>query len=364
MKKKNTQPLKQQLIRKLASRWWYFFDGKNWFNAQGKKLSNAPKGFVIVVLARHCYRSQQSTWPIKSSRELKQVLKQKQPASLHWVKAYNNNQRVVNSINIDAATQAQLNNAQCIIPEHWLVNKAQKNNSFWQLETPAGSWFSAKQGSEHNHSVLAGVIKSAATAKASLGVADDLHTETLTWDDYHQRLVDAMPGLTPGQWQSVWKPAGKQRTELNWKAIGLTLASVVGLYAVLSTGYLYYLDYSRTQQLQAFGEQVDERLQERSQMQRSVNRIRALSQLSADQEQLLANWNLIGFLYLNQVEITRMDSQLDQLEITGRAESATDIAEKLTQLDSVSSVTFSSPVRRSQNQEVFTLEVKLEASGG
>ena len=361
MAKSNVLKLIQQTLTKTLQNRWFYFDGHHWFNAQGQQVE-PQRGWVTVVVARQCYKTSERKWPIKSKSELLKVVRMQQPASLYQISDFQNGQRTVSGVKLSPDVDAALASVRFVIPEHWLLSASQNDNSFLSIQNSKGRWFSAKAAGRYTQTIESHVVNSAEDAKAVMGVSSAITVEDVDFQNLLQRLLAYTSAQSFTSWSNSWRPLQLKKQTLPWKEIGITTAGVLVVYGVLSTAYLHYLDYSRAAQLEEFGQQVNQRLTERTEAQAALAKIKAINTLPMNTDTLYAQWDIVGFFYLNDVEITRLRTDYEVIEMSGRADSATEVASKLSELANVSGVEFTSPVRKSRGQESFEVRIALRSA--
>lgn len=361
------QKYKAKFISTLSSRWVRYFEGNEFYSLQSNDTKRVTKEgeAKVTILSRQCYRVIKTSFPIKAKTELLKVIKPKYPGCLYWVGPWHGNQRRVEVIKPAEQGVNLLKSSRFVIPEHWLFSAKQNERVVYQLTTPGGTWFSYKREGESETLVQGGIVQSAQVAKANLGVSDNEDVIKLAVTEYFDALISALTSISPSIWgASRWQVSNGKKKDIPIKVLGATVAIVVVGYLAFSSLYLSGMKGYRSAQLTEYGDEISQKLEQRQSTQSSIKKIRTLSSKPMEHTRLLNVWDIVGFLYLNDVTINQLSSDFSRMEVRGVVESATDLVEKLSDKPTVSSVSFSSPVRSSRNGEVFNIEIQLKGNNG
>lgn len=330
----------------------------------GAPKSWKPKTAKVCVVSRTEFSESSEAYPIKSRRELRKLLEAKHgPRAVHWIGRWRENQRVV----LTAVLKSSLDKVSeaspvATIPETWLLSHQVSNGMLLEI---AGrkTWFFFKAPQGYETQLKTSLLKNDDAVKAAMGAPKNTEIKKLTQPKLESVLLKALArnGLELGS-QSLTK---RQKTEkpLPIKAMAASVAGAILLYLAFSSAYLNLaLAWAQSSQ-ERQSEEVAVKMQQRQVVTSNISKIEAMNSLMSASETLINIWDVIGSVYLTEVQVNNLSSDMRQIELNGVAESATELARELGQLSLVSNVELTSPVRKGRTGEVFSMRITVTERG-
>lgn len=366
--------------QKLASRVVCYFNGQHLYKLTAEPDGIHPKQVKpwLLVLARSCYQEQVNSYPIKSVRELKQLLELQRPSGLlirYFIGPYENNQRWVHEIAIDAAYAATVEQARFVVPETLLLAKfapigfttialkPPQSNALPTVgqQAPLYLWF--HRGPQQSAAVLqGGLLTNDVAARVAMGVHSAEASDTWSFGDYLRRLSEHWWRLPASWWLASRNGAQGEKSSLPWAAMLSVSVAMVLVYACLSSGYLHFANQWRSKEILNLSSEVMQHLVAREQLEGDLDKLKMLAAVSAFNTEQLFAWNIVAFLKQKEITLNQVSGDLNTIEVGGEVESATELVAQLNELPGVIQVEFIAPVRRGHRGEMFRLRIQLVAN--
>lgn len=153
--------------------------------------------------------------------------------------------------------------------------------------------------------------------------------------------------------------------KVNWRAAGAAIASIVTLYLLLTSAFLYMYNSATHNQLTEQREELNEvfRIQRNLEFQQSA--IETLTSKAESSPPVSGAWKVVlELLRPKDVELLTFRFENNKFTIRARAEKATVIVERLTGLDETDNVEIASPVVNSRGREIVTVTFNYIDQGG
>lgn len=357
------QSVKNSFSQMVTARHAAYFDGVDLHALSGDSPGRQKKKLPsIVIVSRKCYRERDESFPIKSSQELRKLLDQRQqPGELvmHFIGAWRDGKRQVQSVVFNDKVAILGDHARVIIPESFMLNYLAPQG-LSQIETPAARLFFARSEQQSQAALSGGVIRNKESACIAFGYSPDKPVNHWDWATYQSNLRYALACIPGRYFSEFMQKQRSQDSQAPWREMTIGALILLVVYAGVSTGYLHWMEASRSERLAAYGSAVNERLSERSVREQEMERMSALGQRNADKNTLLSSYDVIAGLYLNDITLTQISGDFKFIDLRGEARSATALVTELSSMPQVRSVEFTAPVRRGRSGEVFSLRIELE----
>lgn len=367
-------------LKKSGQRFAYrtacYFNGQEKYNLTAEpvaeKINSAGQKAKpwLLILARACYQEQVKSYPIKSIRELKQLLELQRPSSAlnrYFIGPYEHNQRLVHEVVIDAAHLSTVEQARFLLPETLLLAKfaplGLTRIELGPQPTSPKLWF--HRGPLQTAAVMqGGLLSNERAARVALGVHNAEPINTWSFAEYLTLLSEYWWQL-PVQWWPTARNSGRSqngKVALPWATMLSAAVVMLIVYGSMSSAYLHLTNQWRSNKMQQMSSHVMEQLISREQLETDAEKLHLLAAASALNPEQLLGWNLVAFLKSNSITINQVSGNLNTIELAGEADSVTDLVARLNKLPGISQIEFVAPVRRSRNGEVFRLRIELVAN--
>jgi hypothetical protein len=315
---------------------------------------------LIGVLCRETYKETFEQFPIASVSELKKVLQQRDAGKLayHFIYPLKQGKRDVLTILPTKDVHQYVEQCQLIFPISLLV-AAELENEIAAVETPEGVHFVLKKPTGDWSSVTSGILPSSVEqALLMLGGHQETKKRQIRIPELTKILTDGLRHIPLNFWGSGFYK--KTRQPVNWQAYAVSAITVLIVYSLVSLSYINYQLSARTASYQAFGEGLEQVLQQRQQQQ---DALALLQQINSQQSPVGGSqvvWSLFAQAEQSGVTLTSVQTAFASATLQGYCESATEFLQLLLQQPYVGDASFSAPVRRdSNNREQFSIAVTL-----
>lgn len=360
------QQTKPPLSARLASLVWRVNQQLQWLQGSSATPSVAPKRRVpCLVLGRGLYQEAWQSYNIRSASALKKILQQKaQPQQLQFIGPWQDNQRRVLTLTLNADAMPLRDKAYVLLPES-LVLGAALPRGLYQINDAGQNYFFYQQEKQWQTLLQSKLVNDANKARLALGCSSEMSLKELTPAQLQALIPKGVSKLGLAYWQQGWQgntAATGSKQPLPWPQLMATVAIIGASYLALSSGYLLVKQQLLSSQLESIQPQVSELLQQQSRLQQARSNLAQLNDQLNDGAYVNQFWQLIAQASENGTTISYVTSDAARITIGGESPDALALLKRLHALPQVEAAEFAAPVRDNRGVQAFRIDVILKPS--
>jgi hypothetical protein len=345
--------------------------------AEGRFLRLAKNGQLVstveleaqsgpfVILARRYYHEFSKTYPIRSKKDLAEILQleYQDQVAIHLLRVNDQQGIDVQSYVLKSDAVALLNKPCVIVPESWLITATQEDDAITLVEHQVGSYFTFRFQNNFGSVLKTSLCHDMATVRFIHGLPENVKGTTVTQSELPGLLANAfvrsrlsiLAGLTylPTAFlqRLQWKP---------WLAAGTVLMLV---YLSLASWFIGWQQQQYAAKIATLGPEVDVLLQSQSDIERLSAELTDTGTKASTFKPFYPVWSILLTLIESGIEVRDFSMDGGEYNISGQAERATEVLSALIAMPGVKSAEFSAPTRRDLAKDQFSIRFSLQSAG-
>ncbi|GAP74601.1 hypothetical protein W04_1117 [Pseudoalteromonas sp. SW0106-04] len=333
-----------------------------------EKSQNAPVELCTVIVSRRFYSEEWQTYPAVSLKELKEILKlQAEAFDVKPIYTFVENEQQdgfdVRCIQFNPEVSQLVPGQAVIVAETIVLEWLAKERAIYELDTPAGVLFFSNSLGINRSAFKQGMMKSSSYFKYSVGLPEDTPVLELGESDYARALWEALGNIPL---HSVPKLVSFDvKTLLDWRAIhALYIAPLLTacVFTGIMHGFYSVKEFQLDEKLSSYGADVEKVLDQKQAQEKKERFVTVTKSELESLRPIHSDWQLAYEAIKSGMEIQQFRMNANELVMRGFADEASGVLEAMNNLDSVESVVFDGPVRKSGRRDYFIMNITLSRS--
>ncbi len=326
----------------------------------------AEQGFKpnVLILSRQHYHESCKQYPIENTAEVKKLIRLELSANDGLSQFVTYKQQDGKT----ASNQWQLNEvlgAKIVVPESFLIGYKRPHFDVTEFQSEATQVYVVNTPQGIVSTVKGGMIQDVNAFSMASGV------RTINSDDSSLMSFQQFAVFTAAQLPKLLAQYGvsllvKQEKKLDFqelvKPLCLTLGGAISLYLVVSSAYLELQGYRIDAQIADNTEQVNQALSIQNEYNMLTEKLLRQQAFIESQAVKTSFWFVLEPL-MQQAKFRTIRFRNDRYVLNGETKQATKLLDMLIQDPLVTDAKFDSQIRKSRNNEVFTISFRLKEAG-
>jgi hypothetical protein len=359
--------VKDKFTNKLASRYLFVLEQDGFLyrivptGYERCNDHNLPRG-AVLILTKGCYQQSQQSLAIRPVRDIRNMLALQEPdkSARHFIGPWLQGKRDVTSVRINPQFSELCQQATFVLPASLLLAHALTPGAY-EIRLPDSTLYALKSsGATFNSVQQSGLVANTQKAGLMLGVAPDTELQELAPAQSGNLLRQAILSWPAAWWWTSRSIKAATVSALPLKLIAISAGVAFLGYQLVATLYLSVALSQAQARLDTLGPEVNQRLTQRSQLDRQLQEFQLLQANHANPQSATLFWNVLAELALQNVQLTSATfDSVEHLTLTAEADSATEVLALILASPFVSTADFTSPVRRVRQREQFSVRIQL-----
>lgn len=325
----------------------------------------------IVIVGKQYYTEVKKHYPIQNKRELKQILDLEYPsdsaaASFFTIGEFKDGGRsvVVWQVTGDLHELTGIASG-LLIPEGALINSALEDKSLMTLRfdnIQQEQWFYRDHNGKPFSGAKRGLIQSADRFLASVGIAETVESQVLSWSDYIQFLQRHLPKFVVQSGVDFFYSHSSVIPDFSAliKPFSLIATVLVGSYFAISSTYLVFRNSWAEEEAARLTQEARNVFHIRDQAKDKFKQLDELSMLSDGVSASSLIWKDVGALMKEGVEFQSISFLPDgRYILRGNADSATNVLSVFSGNTTYIGAKFYSATQRRKERDYFSISTQL-----
>ena len=310
---------------------------------------------LLAVLGCEHYRHRSVSYPIRSRRELAQVLDYEiEPSALTFISSWDGESRQVDIYEIVGEDFLSSSRAVFFIPETLLLSRALTSDAIFKVERTGLCYFVAQTGLWH---LAGGLVQN----ERAFILASGLSIDRVEIVDDRRALHEIILGLRKlqaAEWLDALSADLISKVWARVRPLAVMSLSVCAVYGLLVSVYLLVALSIRQSQIDSLGPEVGDLLAAQRRVDSLAVTSAGLSSVIAKTNRSWRVWEVPSTVWSGGGRVAAFTQFDGKIMIRGEAPNATDLLSRLSKLETFSAPAFASPVRQDGDQQQFVIELK------
>ncbi len=315
---------------------------------------------LLAVLGCEHYQHRSVSYPIRSRRELAQVLDNEiNPSALKFISSWDGESRRVDIYDIVSDDVLSSSRALFLIPETLLLSRALAGNAIFKVERAGLRYFVAETGLWHR---AGGLVQNERAFILASGLSID-RVETVDEQQVLHQVILGLRKLQPAEWLDALSADLISQVWARARPLAALSLSLGAVYGLLVSVYLLVALSVRQSQIDSLGPEVGDLLAAQRRVDRLAVTSAGLASVIAKTNQSWRVWEIPSTVWSGGGRVAAFTQFDGKIMIRGEAPNATDLVSRLSKLETFSNPAFASPVRQDGDQQQFVIELKSREAG-
>ncbi|QLE86110.1 hypothetical protein FLM48_14160 [Shewanella sp. Scap07] len=328
------------------------------------KWQEAPVNFKpnVLILSRQHYQESCKQYPIENKSEVKKLIRLELSANegtsqFVTYKAQDSktasNQWMLSDVYLGA---------KFVLPESFLIGAKQPHFKVTELQNEESQFYIVNTPKGIISTVKGGLINNVNAFSMASGVSVDQTINSMSFEQFANFTAAELPQLLIQYGSQFFV---KQDSNLDVqdlvKPVFLTLGASLTLYLLIGSAYLELQSYRITSQIESNSSQVNRALNIQNEYNQLTEKLLRQQDFIESQAVKTSFWLVLEPL-LQQAKFRTIRYRNDRYIINGETKQATKLLDMLIQDPLVTDAKFDSQIRKSRNNEVFTISFRLSGA--
>lgn len=337
-----------------------------WLTDARRDLLGSPttRSCLLIVVGREHYSERRKDYPIRSSRDLAQVLRHELsgiPGTIALIGREMDGGREVTFFELQKDVVGRLGRSLLWVPESFLVAARLRSGTVAVVDRDGFRYFLSDTGVSLP---AGGAISDEARFALAIGLDEDCTKTTVNRDGVNGLIWDSLSSIRLSRWRQIVRPAIKLAPPIQWPRMAISAAVIVCAYMLASSAYLGAVEKRRLAELDALGPDLEMLLQMRSTISELMVQQHALAEVLNGKVYSYDLWKIVAAVWANGALIKDVSLSGEELTIKGIAPNATDVLAAVDEAWAASGARFTAPVRRdSSGGDSFSITLTLTGHG-